>query len=152
MRNAVLILLLIFVSCDEGVELPDLNIAKTKYYNSEIIPAKYSAFYGQWKLTSVSGGFSGQGFAPNFDFLEIRSFGVYGIMRHDTIAEYGKIEVDTFDIKSNLLQVKFIPDSSQASSLLATFSNRYVELEKGNKLNLLSGCCDAFDHHFERVK
>jgi len=90
---------------------------------------------------------------PNFDYLEIREFGIYGIVKGQELVEVGKIELNTFDPKSKSPQVEFVIDSTYSTRTLGGFSYKYLELEKTkNELTLVSSCCDAYDHHFERVR
>ena len=152
MKKIILIALMGLCACNDLVDLNIDNIAKDKYYTTDNISHNFQDFYGKWKLISIFGGFSGQGYKPNFDFLEIKPFGIYGIIKGDSLIESGKIAVDTMNLKSKYLEVEFISDSIHGSKFLGTFSQRSVEMDSKNKLNLISGCCDAYDHHFERVK
>jgi hypothetical protein len=152
MKKLILLFFLIWTSCDKGIELPAADIPRDKYYSSEIIPGKYLGFYGKWKSIAITGGFSGGTRQPDFDFLIIQNFGIYSIIKNEKIIESGKIEINTFDTKSELLQVKFIADSSNTSEYLGTFPHRYIEIKQASKLNLISSCCDGFDHQFERMK
>jgi hypothetical protein len=152
MKKVIILLLVILSSCDKGIEFPAVDIPKDRYYSSEIIPGKYSGFYGKWKAIAVTGGLSGGTRQPDFDFLVVQNFGIYAIIKNDQVMESGKIEIDTFDEKSALLQVKFAADSSTTSQYLSTWSHKYVELNDSNKLNLISACCDGFDYQFEKAK
>jgi hypothetical protein len=123
-----------------------------KYYSDEIIPKDYQQIYGKWKLTGISGGFHGSGYEPDFDFLEIRSIGIYGLIRHDSIFEYGRIEVDTFDIGSvNLLKIILNPDYYKGSHPYFFPPEKYVDISR-DSLALYSPCCDMFNFHFKRIK
>jgi len=49
----------------------------------------------------------------DFDFLEVKPIGIFGLIRGDSIFEYGRIELDTFNAnKSYLLQIKIHPENN----------------------------------------
>lgn len=152
MKRILVSLLVLLASCEKEVRLPGLEIPKDKYFSTEVVPYPYAHFYGKWKAISVTGGFAGINKKPDFDLLVVQKFGIYAIIKDEKVIEYGKITAKVFDVKSDLFQVEFTPDSTFSTGHLASLPNRYVELAKPNKLNLLSSCCDGFDYHFERVK
>jgi hypothetical protein len=125
---------------------------ENKYYTDEIIPKEFQEIYGKWKLIGISGGFFGSGYEPDFDFMEIRSIGIYGLIRNDSIFEYGRIELDTFDINStDILQIKIKPDYYFELHPYFFPSEKYIEI-RGDRLALNSPCCDMYNYHFKRIK
>jgi hypothetical protein len=148
----IILLFLVITSCDKSERLPAVDIQRDKYYTSEIIPETYFDFYGRWRAVSVTGGFSGIKQKPEFDYLVIRRIGIYAVIKNDQVVEDGKIELNTFDNQSELLQVKFITNSSKTSQYLGAWPSRYVEITEANKLQLISACCDGFDYQFERIR
>lgn len=129
------------------------SIARDKYYSAEIIPGDHHSIYGKWKLFKVSGGFSGAGHDPDFDYLEIKSVGIYGLVRNDILFEYGKIALDTFDISvTGFLQVKFIPDYHKDINPYFYLAEKYVDLKRTDTLDLISPCCDMYNYHFKRIQ
>jgi hypothetical protein len=125
---------------------------KNNYYSKEIIPEEYQTIYGKWKLIGISGGFSGSGYKPDFDFMEIKSIGIYGLIKNDSVFEYGRIEIDTFDnATTNYLQIILNPDYYSGLSQYMYPPEKYVDL-RGDSLNLYSPCCDMFNYHFKRIK
>ena len=146
--------LLALSGCAEnnGVTLHLNDIDETAYHSKEIIPVKYSALYGKWKLVSVSGGFSGDGIEPNFDYLEIKEYGIYGLVRGDELFEYGKVELDTFDIdRADVLQLRFVPESISGSGPAMSPPEKYVELRESQILDLNAPCCDMYNFHFKKA-
>ncbi|KPK87795.1 MAG: hypothetical protein AMS27_01305 [Bacteroides sp. SM23_62_1] len=138
--------------CEKGDDkikffLDDFTI--DKYYTDEILDDQYLDFYGKWELNSISGGFFGIGYQPNFNFLEIKEFGIYGFIRNDTLLEYGKIEID--EQNNIFLKIRFLPDNT-VENIFFYDNEKYVELVKMDTLNLSSPCCDRYDYHFVRVK
>jgi hypothetical protein len=144
-----------FIGCDKdnmNVNLHLDSINSEKYYTSEILLPDYQAIYGKWKLVGVSGGFSGTGYEPDFDYLEIKSIGIYGLVRNDSLFEYGKLELYTFDNQNtDMLQVKFTPEFYKASNPYMVPSEKYIEL-KNDSLNLNAPCCDMYNYHFTKIK
>ena len=118
------------------------------YYESEIFDETYCSLYGKWRLYEVSGGIHGGGHTPNFDYLEIKKFGIYGFIRNDSILEYGRIIVDE-QTKETLL-IHFEPDAN--SDVFMYDSEKYVEFYEKGRLSLDSPCCDRYNYHFIRAK
>ncbi len=153
LKTTIIVLFLGLLSCEnEGDIKSQLDSIKSdKYYSAEIISANYLKIYGKWKLNNISGGFSGSGYAPDYDYLEIKSVGIYGLIRNNSLFEYGKIELSTFDKNTaNLLQIKLIPDSYSKNPYHTP--ELYVSFQGNDSLNLISPCCDLYDYHYERIK
>lgn len=149
--------LILAFSCDPADNTPSGigSLKKTQYYESEIFPPGYLGIYGKWELTDISGGIAGSGHDLDFQTLEIRKFGVYGIVRDGNLVEYGKVVVDKFEPSStqDYLQVRFVSDVADPLSCVAVPGNsilgeRYAELTEDGQLNLYSPCCDMYNHHF----
>ena len=61
----------------------------------------------------ISGGFMGSDHECDFDFLEVKPIGIHGLIRGDSIFEYGRIELDTFNANSShLLQIIIHPENN----------------------------------------
>jgi hypothetical protein len=149
---------LIYMSCEKSnndviIKSYLDSIDTEKYYVNEIIPDSYQNIYGTWKLFAVSGGYSGTGHEVNFDYLEIKSIGIYGLVRNDSLFEYGKIELDTFDAHfTDMLQIKLMPDFYTGLNPYMHPNEKYVNLPQSDSLDLFSPCCDMFNYHFRREK
>jgi hypothetical protein len=142
------------LSCAEtnDIQMHLKSVDDSAYYEEEIVPDAHAYIYGKWKLVSISGGFTGGGYEPDFDFLEIKSIGIYGLVRNDTLFEYGKIEVDTFDVnRDDVLQIRLIPESYTGASGYWGPAEKYVVLDK-EILILESPCCDFYNHHFKKAE
>ncbi len=149
-----IIFILIFSSCSEKdyertSHLDSLN--REKYFKEEVLTGNYQDLYGTWKAFSVFGGWSGYS-EPDFDYLEIKPFGIYGLVRNDTLFEYGEISPDTFDVKPYFqgYQVKL-----DADFLLGKYryfgSNRYFDLLRNDTLAIYDGFIDGVTYSFKRV-
>lgn len=109
--------------------------------------------YGKWELYDVSGGFSGSGYEPDYDYLEFKSFGIYGIVRNDSLFEYGKIVLDTFDINTpGFLQIRLVPEYHYGKTPYMYSPQIYVEFNDNDTLSLISPCCDLYNLHHKRIK
>lgn len=153
----ILFVYFVFASCekeDNDVTKSYLDsFDKEKYYSIEIIPNDYQSVYSKWKLFKVSGGFSGMGYEPDYDYLEIKSIGIYGLVRNDSLFEYGKIELDTFDnYTTDMLQIKIIPDFYKGLNPYMYPPEKYMDLKRVDTLDLISPCCDMYNYHFIRIK
>lgn len=153
----ILFVYFVFASCekeDNDVTKSYLDsFDKEKYYSIEIIPNDYQSVYSKWKLFKVSGGFSGMGYESDYDYLEIKSIGIYGLVRNDSLFEYGKIELDTFDnYTTDMLQIKIIPDFYKGLNPYMYPPEKYMDLKRVDTLDLISPCCDMYNYHFIRIK
>ena len=148
-----IIILLIFTMCETSNvnEYSYLdNISYDEYYSSEIIPSEFQGMYGMWKLYSISGGFSGQGYKPDFDYLEIKKTGIFGIITNNILEDYGKIEIDTVQ-DDERLKINFISLSYSDHAFDMVLFPKYVEILQKDSLNLITPCCDGYNFHFVRV-
>lgn len=154
LKPVLWMLLFGMLSClnDESILLHLDSVKSDKFYQEEIIPAEYLGIYGKWKLYDISGGIHGGGYEPDYDFLEIKSSGIYGLVRNDNLFEYGKIELDTFDSNTTgFLQVKFVPEYFEGQNPNSYPPEKYISLKK-DSLNLISPCCDMYNYHYVRVR
>lgn len=155
LKSIIWVLFFGLLSCEEDSNETSYlsSIDSDKYYSNEIIPLDYQQIYGKWRLYEVSGGISGTGYEPDYDYLEIKKFGIYGLIRDGRLFEYGKIELDTFDINTEAyLQVKLIPDYYVGRNPNMDTPEKYVDLKGTDSLNLISPCCDLYNYHYKRVK
>ena len=119
-----------------------------KYYDSEIFTGTGLNLYGKWDIYSISGGISGGGYTPDFDYLEIKKYGIYGFTRNDTILEFGKIIIE--EQTSESLLIHFEADDS--SEFFMGDTEKYVILNVTDSLNLNSPCCDRYNYHYVRQR
>ena len=124
------------------------DLQQTRYYSSEIFNDSFHDINGKWELMGISGGIHGGGHELNFDFLEIKTYGIYGFIRNDSIIEYGRIRID--DQTENTLLITLEPDEN--SEIFMYDSEKYVNLNGIDSLSLDSPCCDRFNYHFIREK
>lgn len=146
----IALLLLTFVQCGKELNVNYESLLDTtsanQFYSSEIINLKYIGLYGTWKVTGTSGGFSGQGYTPTYSHLVIKPYGIYGIVRNDSLISTGKISIR--NQTDSELFVDFISVSSSGNTF---FNDKYIQLHN-DTLDLISPCCDMFNTHFKKVK
>jgi hypothetical protein len=126
------------------------DFEKTKYYDTEIFTYPTTNLYGRWELFSISGGFSGSGYAPDFDFLEIKEYGIYGLVRNDSLLEFGKIAPALQP--ANDLYPKVNLEKDQKSESFFFDREKYIIFSGLDTLNMNSPCCDRYDYHFKRMR
>jgi len=148
------LLLGLLMSCERDYRKFHMDSIKSdKYYSNEIIPTEFQNIYGKWKLYKISGGFSGAGYEPDYDYLEIKRVGIYGLIRSNHLFEYGKIELYKFDNDTpGFLQIRLIPDPYVEINSSMFPPEKYLELRGKDTLNLYSPCCDMYNYHYKRVK
>ncbi|MBI9068383.1 MAG: hypothetical protein JEZ09_13900 [Salinivirgaceae bacterium] len=135
---------------DNNKESSDLwsGILDTKYYNEEILHNIYLDFYGQWGIEKIDGGYSGMGYTPDFDYLEIKNYGIYGFVRNDSLLEYGKIEI--MEQNSEKLWIKLQRDEN--SDFFFNEIELNVELPEKDSMNLFSLAMDGFNYYFNKME
>jgi hypothetical protein len=158
MRTSVIILIIGFLisilnSCDkETIETTSAlsEVETTRYFDSEIFSPNDLKIYGKWKLFGISGGLHGNGYDLNFDYLDIKEYGIYGFSRNDSLIEYGKISPALQT--ANDLRFKVDLEKDENSNSFFTDTEKYVVFNGTDTLNLNSPCCDRYNYHFKRVE
>ena len=157
MKSFYLILLgclsmLIFGCRTETISLKPLDaILSTKYYSTDIIPEDYQEIYGVWKVVGTSGGFAGNGFEKDFDFLLLKKNGIFGIVRHDTLIAYGKLTLLPQTEQNSTLGLYCNFEFDQNANIqLNNDTEKYIQLAGKDTLNLIAPCCDRYNIHFVR--
>jgi len=125
------------------------TVSMTRYYSNEVLQNTNLKLYGKWKLIKMCGGIAGGCNYPlSFDYLELKNYGIYGLIKNDTVIQLGKIEVlkqtiDTFC-------VSFIPDKI-ANDEINSF-RKYVYFTGNNSFDLDEDFFDSFGLFFNRIK
>ncbi len=123
------------------------GIETDRYYQEEIFNPDNLRLYGIWKLYAVSGGIHGGGHELNFDYLEVKKYGIYGYIKDDNILEYGRILIDEQTDESLLVRLQ--PDAQ--SGQFMTDNEKYVQFYGNDTLYLASPCCDRYVYHYSRI-
>lgn len=149
-----LTMMLFIVSCDKDTEKPTSyldQIESSKYHDSEIFAAQDVRIYGKWKLFNISGGISGVGHDLNFEFLEIKEYGIYGFVNHGRLLEFGNIVIESQTANGIFTKISFQKDLESSSYFLED-RIKYIEFRGQDTLYLNSPCCDRYNYYFIRVK
>jgi hypothetical protein len=161
MNRAISIPFLIFIvfsscilySCNK--DRPDSlsyldGLGQTTYFEEEVFAPSDIKIYGLWQVFDISSGIHGGGYEVNFDYLEIKEFGIYGFVRNETLLEYGKIGPALQTAYEIGLKVDFEMDVT--SNSFFEDREKYVEFSGKDTLHLYSPCCDRYNYHFKRVR
>ena len=124
------------------------ELPQDRYYESEIFDESNLDIYGKWELYDVSGGIHAGGHDLNFDYLEVRKFGIYGFIRDGAVLELGSIHID--EQGNEALLITFKPDKN--SGVIMHDSEKFIHFFGIDTLSLDSPCCDRFNYHFKRVQ
>ena len=122
------------------------NVSKLKYYPSEIFPQSFLNLYGKWKFTGTSGGTIS---LPTYDYLEIKSFGIYGIVKSNLLVEYGRIEIISVDEVAKTLTIKLVSDF-RLDAAYTSVSNQLISVGN-NILTLSDTAANSFVTSFSKV-
>jgi hypothetical protein len=138
---------------DPGVDSFLQSIDTTEFYDQEFLHEDYQYIYGIWRLFGISGGFSGSGYDPDFDYLEIKPFGIYGLMANENLFEYGKIELvpQLFGIPMAII-VRFAAEQYTGENpyFSTPFHIRMAD-QPLDTLNMNTTWPDGYSYHFKRI-
>jgi hypothetical protein len=124
------------------------SVSTTKYYSGEILKYNNIRLYGKWKYIKMCGGLVGGCYPPTFDYLEIKSFGIYGLIKDNQVIQIGKINISIQN--KDTFYINLIPDKTNDNGL--GWSSKYVYFQGNDSLDLDEGCCDRFGFLFSRMK
>jgi hypothetical protein len=144
-----ILMIMSIVGCEsknDHIEYIIDKFAENTYYTAEIFSKPYQGIYGLWKLDQISGGIHGGGHDPNFEFLKVKRFGIYGFIDNDSLLEYGRIVIG--GQTEDPLLITFEPD--EHSGTFTYDAEKYVHLYGNDTLLLASPCCDRYNYHFIR--
>lgn len=144
---------LLFTGCKtEDISLKILDeIQPATYYPTDIVSEQFTNIYGIWKVTRTSGGFAGNGYKNDFDYLILKKNAIFGIVRNGSLIAYGKLTLlpDVDKNISNGVYCKFDFEKPATVELNAD-PVKYIRLSNKDSLNLDAPCCDRYNTHFIR--
>lgn len=128
------------------------DIPKTKYYPIEVFKDADSLIYGKWKFIRATGGIHGGGYQPDFDYLLVKPFGIFGIMRNDTLLSPGKLILYP-KIGNNPQYIELETDVliEKLGINLGFDNQRYIKFINDSLL-LEAECCDRYSEIFARER
>ncbi|MBK9489190.1 MAG: hypothetical protein IPO07_10610 [Haliscomenobacter sp.] len=102
---------------------------------------------GKWKLESISGGFAGNGYTADWNYLEMNANKTYRRLQNDTLRYQGTYELQEKDGKTYIdFKVGATPSNSPFED-----QDKEVVFEK-DKLILSDPCCDLYQYEFSKAK
>lgn len=127
------------------------SISSQKYYQYEELFAENLQLYGTWKVIGTSGGFSGQGYEADFDYLVVKPYLIFGIIRNDSLISTGKIEILNQDENEFFVNFKSDQEPEKVGIQLIYNSEKYIFFSN-DSLTLYAPCCDRYNTHLKKVK
>jgi hypothetical protein len=121
-RYGYIMILFLFFSCKkESLKTPALlidTISNNKYYQTEIFNNSNLRLYGQWHFLYIyndAGIIQGPGKTnPTYDYLEIKKYGIYGLVKNNKLFQTGVIEIIEQD--NSQFEIKLKPDNLDSIS------------------------------------
>jgi hypothetical protein len=113
---------------------------------SEGFPQVIEGIYGKWSVVEITGGFSGLGYKPKYDVLEIDNKLQFSLMRNDTLISNGRMEI--LDKNSEVLRVKMVSENTDMNYLSGLKNVRL----NADTLMFYDDCCDLYTYLFVRKK
>ena len=122
-----------------------------RYYSNEFELLNYPFVYGNWEFYKSDGGFSGATYPPDFKYLIIKKIGIYGVVRNDTLIEYGKL-VQNFDTLHNKFSISFISEFHKDKyQRFGMPGLSFVTNSKNTEITIGMDCCDFPVYHFRKI-
>jgi len=150
-RQLFLLLLSCFLpACqkDESRILVLDHVTKTRYYQAEIFNDTDKLIYGKWKFLEYSGGFGGETYPPTYDYLEVVEYGIYGIIKRNSIREIGKLIKIREDNQGTT--ITFFPDARYMTD--TQMIRRVIGFQGHDTLRLWDGYADGYFYLYKRIK
>ena len=152
MKKIIFITLVLFsaVACEkreDKILISDL-VSKTQYYDNEIFNEENQKIYGKWKYLSISGGIAGSTYDPNYNYLEVIRFGIYGKITDHKVKEYGQLIINKQEDTETRIDF-FSADNYRTDSFL---DQKVVRFEGNDTLILWDGLIDGYFSHYIRIK
>jgi hypothetical protein len=124
------------------------HVSKTQYYQDEIFNDTNQVIYGKWQFLEFSGGIGGDTYGPTYDYLEVVKFGIYGIIKHNSIKEIGKLIITKQDATET--RITFFPDPQYRTD--TEIIQREIRFQGHDTLRLWDGMADGYFYLYKRVK
>ena len=150
-RLIPLIILSAILTCckkHEGEISISSQVTKTRYYDTEIFNSTNQLIYGKWKFISTTGGFAGKTLDPYYDFLEVATYGIFGIITDNKIKQMGKLIVDKQDNIRTI--ITFFPDAKYLTD--TPMIQKEILFIGNDTLALWDMMFDGYTSHYIRVK
>jgi len=141
----LLILFSLFSCTKETIKTPASlidTISVDKYYQNEIFTDSNLKLYGQWQFSYIyddAGIIAGPGkVAPDYDYLVIKKYGIYGKIKDNKVTESGEIVV-VKQVASEF-QISLHPEARYSQAFVTWY---YVSYTAGDSMKMMDasvGC------------
>jgi hypothetical protein len=137
-------------SCEKSKEQILLwdQVGKTQYYKGEIFNENNQKIYGKWEFLYSSGGIGGGKIDPEYDYLEVVQYGIYGIINRNSIDQFGKLLVSDQDDKHAL--ITFFPDPKYMTDFQMV--RRQTSFTGNDTLILWDMMYDGYFAYYKRIR
>ena len=117
-----------------------ITFLKTQILSNRNLQVKETIIlYGKWHFIYYAGSIAGGTFEPTYDYLEIVRFGIFGIIKNDSIKIFGRLLVNKQD--STETQISFLPETICLSDYQSI--QRGVSFQGNDTLVLWDGMIDG---------
>lgn len=124
------------------------QVSKTQYYQNEIFNVNNQKIYGKWQFLYSSGGFSGGRINPDYDYLEVVQYGIYGIINGRSIDQIGKLLVSDQDDQH--AWITFLPDAQYKTDFQMV--RRQTSFAGNDTLILWDLMYDGYYSFYKRIR
>lgn len=130
-----------FACFNEDTEMLIDTIPDNKYYDNTLFKGTDTLIYGKWMLIKKYGDWK-----PDYDYFEAKEIGIYGVIKNDSIKEYGVITIH--DHPENNLLIRLELDEN--SERFPASRYKYIEHYGSNIMVLRDEATDNYMYHFIR--
>ncbi len=104
-------------------------------------------YMGIWEVISVSGGFSGNGYTPDFNHLTLKDNGTYRLEMNTQLISSG-----TFNLyeKEQEDWISFSPASTNDQNIFES-EDKMIGINTEGNLVMAEPCCDLYQYEFGKV-
>jgi hypothetical protein len=130
------------------------SIPETRFYDKEILSNDNLKIYGKWTFLNI---FSDAGIAggpgkisPTYDYLVIKKFGIYGMIKDNKLIESGKAQI----IKQVDNQLEIQLNSNRLDSNKFAQITWIVNYQSNDSLLLIDASvgCGSYYNIYQRIK
>ncbi len=125
-----------------------ISCEKAENIQQGIFPYEYRQIIGTWQITSISGGFFGQEYEPNFKYLNIEHNGRFTFLYEESILAKGIIQIEN---QNDQTSFRFTLDDGYDLAVvnMALYYPKSISKIDSEILIFADPCCDLFTYTFE---
>jgi hypothetical protein len=135
--------LTLILSCHSNKNYED--IVDKSEYDVDIFDDKYNMIYGSWRLQKIVTGWGE--ISPDFDYIDIKPFGIFSIFKNDTKIANGRIEI--INQNEKVLVIRFETKNNINLNLFSD-NEKSIFFDNRNKILMVAPCCDRPNYELRR--